>query len=218
MNSFVFIDGPDGVGKTSTTKYINDVIIPNERFTRGSILQLPSRDGPLAFIRDLVKDNSFKVDDFSRQLIHCSNNIYTFMATAYSDYTSKSRRKTHQYFICDRGPISGMVYGSALIKDKNQLDIVNRINFSVLESLVDNDIISEIVFVLIDRENPYRSADSSYYEQETNFKDIRQRYFDTFYKLHQENNHNRIRYVYFDVKPLMDVKEVSNRVWGLIKG
>lgn len=214
MLTLAFLDSGDSTGKSTTCDILVNEIIPKQKFCKATKVVLPNGEGPLGFIRKYVKDKDFPADDFARQLMHCCSQIHEYESLAYGDRISYRGRKYHHYYVFDRGPISTLVYGQALIKNELYLDILKNINFGVLKSLVDKEIIDDIVFFNLDKEIPYRPKDDSYYENVVDFNEIRKLYQEKFELVKEIFSEETQRVKFRTLKVENWTKEeVAQRVW-----
>lgn len=150
MNKFLFIDGPDGVGKSTLCENLEFELPLVERSKR--VVQLPSAVGPLGFIRSLVKNPEFKCYSEFRQALHVMNHIVTFHKYEESDGLT----------IFDRGPASSYVYGFLSGMRKEEINILMEVQLKVLTSLPVN-----LQFIVLTHDRPFGhkgASDGSYYE------------------------------------------------------
>lgn len=192
--NFVFIDGPDGIGKSTLCNNLCDIRYETENPWINSKMvniareQLPSGNGSLGFLRGLVKNRNFKCDDFARQLLHCCSHIKSFLTNAYEEYLDSRicGFSRYNYIFFDRGPLSTLVYGDSILRKKypediasEYLDILGNINLEVLEELVRFEYIDQIYYINLIRDKPYRlDKDESYYEEVTEYKELSEKYKD----------------------------------------
>ena len=214
MLTICFLDSVDRIGKTTTCDLLVNSIIPKQKFCKATKVVLPQDSGPLAFIRKYVKDRNFVTDNFSRQLLHCCSNIHEFESIAYENRISYRGRKYHYYYIFDRGPLSTLVYGEALIHNKEYLKILKDINFNVLKLLVEKEIIDNLVFFIMDKDTPYRSKDDSYYENVVDFNYIRKLYKEKFEEVKElfKDDSQRVKFRSLKIENWTK-EEVAQKAW-----
>lgn len=218
MISFIFVEAIDGAGKTTTCDLLVKNIIPRQQFCKASKVVLPNGDGPLGFLRSYVKNKDFHADEFARQLLHCCSHIDAFESLAYGDRISYRGRKYHHYYVFDRGPLSTMVYGQALIKDKMYLEILRDININILQDLVEKEIIDDLVFVYMNKDKPYRTQDDSYYERVVDYSEIRNLYIENFNNLKNSKiaESKRVKFCSVKISEGLSREEVAERIWNSI--
>ena len=125
MTNFVFVDGADGIGKTTlceklhqSADYVNSNPYASLPLVKAYHERVPSGTGALHFLRETLKDSSFRCDEFARQLMHSCDNIKTYITVAntmhLADIASKSNETRYVFF--DRGPMSNIVYSYATFR------------------------------------------------------------------------------------------------------
>lgn len=186
---FVFIDGVDGIGKTTLCETMLQTIPANQGIRSVERKAVPSTYGTLSFLRQILKDNNFKCDDFARQLLHSCDNITEIMETAYSHaielLVEKDNTNALDYVIFDRGPMSTMSYGSVLFKRSGMkedvidrfVNMLGKIHFNIIEDLTFSNCIRQVYYVNLFKTVPYRSkSDGTYYEEHASANELAEAY------------------------------------------
>ena len=148
---FIFIDGPDGTGKSTLCKNL----CQHFQGTKNKFVLecLPSSTGTLSFIREVVKNPNFKCTPNFRQAIHTVNQVERFI----------TRANESSNVIWDRGTASTFVYGKICKVAEHELNLLVDIQVTILLSLP-----IKPVFITLSHNNPlgFRGvSDGSYYEE-----------------------------------------------------
>lgn len=245
MLNFVFIDGADGIGKTTlcenmamTVDYAGTLMkinsFPEDSIhVKAYVERVPSGSGALAFMRDLLKDEDFKCDEFARQMMHACDNIKTYISVANNMHLAElSLTPKQRYVFFDRGPMSNVVYGSAIFKKtyKDNVEIYQYIkilfntNLNVLDELINKRIIDKVFYVNLFKEHPFRKdSDGSYYEEHVDFKSINEtykKYSNTLASIYHEYNdlHKSVKIINLDIDELnkagkLESKSIAEHIW-----
>lgn len=149
MKSFIFIDGTDGTGKSTLCHNLYNYYTDNsiERFT---LENLPSSSGPLAYIRDIIKDKDLHCNSDFRQAIHTICQVERFLS------------HVNENVIWDRSTASTFAYGCICGVPEKELDLLLDIQIKVLLSLP-----VKLYFIFLTHNNSlgFRgNSDGSFYE------------------------------------------------------
>ncbi|KJY85656.1 hypothetical protein TW84_21390 [Vibrio neptunius] len=160
----IIIEGADKVGKSTVISLLKESL-------GAFVISQPNGKGKVAFLRELLKSDTYEFSSFSRQLLHtCShiNDFYEFM----SGHDS--------ILVMDRSYISALIYGKADGESDANLELLKKIHNSVYGDLSYNFKID--LFVLCASSMLVKS-DNSYYE-----RNLDMQYINSLYKKLDDKN------------------------------
>lgn len=157
------IEGGDGVGKSTIVDKLS------KRFK--TIVQ-PTSEGPLGFLRDIVKNqvDSLDLDNFSIQLLHTISHLTDNNVFGDIPICSKSIR------IMDRSHISAMAYGYGNISI-DKLKLINKIHYEYYKSKLED---IPVTIFLLDKEKPFEDIKTDVFEGRVSRDVIRNNYIKIF--------------------------------------
>lgn len=160
----IIIEGADKVGKSTVISLLKESL-------GAFVVSQPNGKGKVAFLREVLKSDTYEFSSFSRQLLHtCShiNDFYEFMSGCDS------------ILVMDRSYISALIYGKADGESEANLKLLKQIHNSVYGDLSYNFKID--LFVLC-ASSMLMKSDNSYYE-----RNLDMQYINSLYKKLDDKN------------------------------
>ena len=130
MLTYCFIDGNDGVGKTTLTEKLMNKEYLSE-FNKVRVIQ-PNSIGPLGFIRDYVKSPDTVIPDDVRQCLHVCSHFNDYINNYWGNVTLFDTKKTSERIpsrFC-YGPSGDLISSECRILSSNKLIFYDRGPFS----------------------------------------------------------------------------------------
>lgn len=151
----IFVDGMDGVGKTTVTKLISEKYEDKLKL----VIQ-PNGNGILGFLRSIVKSKDIDITPTFRQTLHVMSHILDYSNPHLSDFS----------IIFDRSPLSNYIYSQLESVPQNEIDIMMKVQFEVLKANF-----SKLIFIILVHDMPLGfkgEKDDSYYEKKINISKL----------------------------------------------
>lgn len=148
----IILESADNLGKTTLVKLLASKI-------NATILQQPSANNTLSFIREIVKGNT-PITPFARQLLHAISHTVDLYETMLNSRSN---------IVMDRCYISALIYGRLSGLTEYELSLLYNIHRKLYSKLED---FFDVTICILTRSKPFANKDDSIYERTIEWNDV----------------------------------------------
>lgn len=152
----IILESADNLGKSTLSKLLASKL-------DATIMQQPSSDNSLSFLRKIVKEDR-SIEPFPRQLLHTISHtvdLYEKMQVGSGD------------IIMDRCYISALIYGKLTNLSLPELELIQNIHSHLYAQLEHS---FDVHIFILTRNKPFACKDNSIYEKTLDWDDINDEY------------------------------------------